>query len=87
MTHFLMSDIKPDGMKLEDVLVVLRRDILYRCTKIMEDSRPEAKHVLENNIAILSLISEAITLAEDSTHTLDKAFGTRGVDGPRIGEE
>ena len=87
MTHFLMSDVNPDGMKLEDILVAIRRDILYRCTKIMEDSRPEAKHVLENNIEIMSLISEAINLAEDSTHTLDKSFGTRGEDGPRIGEE
>ncbi|WP_425405770.1 hypothetical protein [Hwanghaeella sp.] len=86
MTHFLMSDVKPDGMKLEDILSAIRRDILYRCTKIMEDSRPEAKHVLENNIEILSLLSDAIKLAEDSTHTLDKAFGTRNVDGPRIGD-
>ena len=87
MTHFLMSDVKPDGMKLEDILSALRRDILYRCTKITEDKRPEARHVLENNIAILSLLSEALKLAEDSTYTLDKAFGTRGNDGPRIGEE
>lgn len=87
MTHFLISDVKPDGMKLEDILSVIRRDIIYRCTKIMEDTRPEAKHVLENNITILALLSEAITMAEDSSHTLDKAFGTRNVDGPRIGEE
>ncbi len=87
MTHFLMSDVNPGGMKLEEILAVIRRDILYRCTKIMEDQRSEAKHVLENNIEILSLLSEAINLAEDSTHTLDKAFGTRGLDGPRIGEE
>jgi len=87
MTHFLISDTKPDGMKLEEILSVIRRDVLYRCTKIMEDTRPEAKHVLENNIAILALLSEAIGLAEDSTHTLDKAFGVRNVDGPRIGEE
>lgn len=87
MTHFLSSDVNPDGMKLEDILSVLRRDILYRCTKIMDDTRPEAKHVLENNIEILSLLSDAITLAEDSTHTLDKSFGTRGKEGPRIGEE
>lgn len=87
MTHFLMSDVNPDGMKLEDILVVIRRDIIYRCTKIMDDGRPEAKHVLENNIEILGLLSDAIRLAEDSTHTLDKAFGTRGVEGPRIGEE
>ena len=87
MTHFLISDVKPDGMKLEEILSVIRKDVLYRCTKIMEDTRPEAKHVLENNIAILSLLSEAISIAEDSTHTLDKAFGVRNTDGPRIGEE
>lgn len=87
MTHFLISDANPDGMKLEDILAVIRRDILYRCTKIMDDARPEAKHVLENNIEILALLSDSIKLAEDSTHTLDKAFGTKHVDGPRIGDE
>jgi len=33
MTHFLVSDEKPDGSRLEDILNILRKDILIRCTK------------------------------------------------------
>ena len=86
MTHFLVSDTNPDGSKLEDILRVIRNDILSRCTKINEDLRPEAQEVLQNNIKILDLVSQSIALAENSTKILDKAFGP-GDDGgpPRIG--
>ena len=88
MTHFLVSDSNPDGSKLEDILRVIRGDILNRCTKISDDNRPEAQHVLNNNVKILELISQCIVLAEDSTNVLDKAFGPSGKGGPpRIGEE
>jgi len=88
MTHFLVSDENPAGHMLEDLLVALRRDILLRCEKIIEDPRPEAKQVVANNLQILNLITDAIGLAEDSTQVLDKAFGpSRAADGgpPRIG--
>ncbi len=88
MTHFLVSDENPTGHKLEDLLVALRRDILLRCEKIIEDPRPEAKQVVANNLQILNLITDCIGLAEDSTQVLDKAFGpSRAADGgpPRIG--
>jgi len=88
MTHFLVSDENPAGHKLEDLLVALRRDILLRCEKIVEDPRPDAKQVLANNLRILNLITEAIGLAEDSTQVLDKAFGpSQAASGgpPRIG--
>ncbi len=88
MTHFLTSDTNPDGLKLEDLLIAIRKDIITRCTKITDDQRPEARHVLENNVRILTLLTEAIGLAEDSTQTLDKAFGPSvRADGgpPRIG--
>lgn len=87
MTHFLSSDQKPDGHKLEDVLQKVRNDIIYRATKIMEDSKPEAQHVLNNNIEILSLLKDAIKLAEDSTNTLNRAFGNSVPGSPRIGAE
>lgn len=88
MTHFLVSDTNPDGSKLEDILRVIRNDILIRCTKITEDNRPEAQLVLYNNVKILDLVTDAILLAEDSSHALDKAFGPGGKDGsPRIGTE
>jgi hypothetical protein len=88
MTHYLVSDENPEGYRLEDILIALRKDILMRCTKISDDGRAEAKHVLANNIAILEHITEAIALAEDSTTVLDKAFGpSQAAKGgpPRIG--
>ena len=88
MTHFLVSDTNPDGSKLEEILRIIRNDILIRCTKISKDKRPEAQQVLQNNIKILDYISQSIALAEDSTHILDKAFGPGSEDGfPRIGIE
>ena len=88
MTHFLKSDTNPDGSLLEDILSDIRKDILYRCLKITDDQRPEALHVLNNNMKVLNLGSEAIELAKDSTTTLDKAFGKSTVESggtPRIG--
>ena len=88
MTHFLVSEENPDGSKLEEILRVIRNDVLTRCTKISQDVRPEAQQVLAHNIKILENLSDAIALAEDSTQILDKAFGP-GVKGgpPRIGKD
>ncbi|MEQ8604702.1 MAG: hypothetical protein RIB45_15420 [Marivibrio sp.] len=88
MTHYLVSEENPTGLKLELVLMALRREVLTRCTKITDDMRPEAQQVLANNIKILEHLSEAIKLAENSTHILDKAFGPSQADKggpPRIG--
>ncbi len=89
MTHFLRSDKKPEGHKLEDLLMQLRADILHRCEAIAADQRPEALHVMANNVKILGLMSEAINLALDSTRVLDRAFGpSQAAQGgpPRIGK-
>ena len=85
MTHFLATDEKPDGYKLEDILNALRADIVKRAQKIVDDRKPEAQTVLKNNIRILGLLSECIELAEDSTHVLDRSFGPKKVSEPRIG--
>ncbi len=86
MTHFLANDQNPTGYKLEDILAIIRADIVKRATKIVDDRRPEARQVMDNNIRILALLSEAITLAEESTRVLEKSFGP-SVDGkPRIGK-
>ena len=85
MTHFLISDSKPDGYKLEDILTLIRNDILKRATKIMDDRRPEAQTVLENNLRILQILTESIQLAEASTKILDRSFGEHTVGHPRIG--
>lgn len=88
MTRFLISDTNPGGRKLEDILIQLRAEVLTRSTKISEDTRPEALHVMGNNMKILEHLSAAIELAQDSTHLLDRAFGpSEAAHGgpPRIG--
>lgn len=85
MTHFLITEENPDGLKLEDVLKKIRADVINRCGKIVNDPNTIAEKVVGNNIKILGLISEAINLAENSTQLLDKSFGPSG-DTPRIGD-
>ena len=86
MTRFLVSDENPDGHRLEDILNAIRKDILNRSLKISQDTRAEALHVMNNNMKVLGLLSEAMALAEDSTRILDKAFGPHG-NAPRIGKD
>ena len=89
VTHFLRSEKKPDGHKLEDLLMQLRADMIHRCDVIAADTRPEALHVMANNMKILGLLSEAIALSLDSTRVLDRAFGpSQAAHGgpPRIGK-
>jgi hypothetical protein len=88
MTRFLVSDENPAGYKLEEILTVIRADVLKRAGKIALDERQEAQHVLTNNMEVLTCLTRAIELAKDSTRTLDKAFGpsTSSSGGaPRIG--
>ena len=88
MTRFLVSDENPGGYKLEDILAVIRTDVLKRSVKIGVDDRAEAQHVLTNNMQVLQHLTEAIELARDSTRVLGKAFGpSRAAEGgpPRVG--
>lgn len=88
MTRFLQSDENPTGHRLEDILGEIRADVLKRSLKIAHDERPEALHVLSNNMKILQHLTEAAELARDSTRTLDRAFGpSEASEGgpPRIG--
>lgn len=85
MTQFLVTDENPSGYKLEDVLTIIRKDMILRATKILDDDRVQARQVLENNIKILGLLTECINTAEESTHILDKAFGPHKDGEPRIG--
>jgi len=84
MTHFLSTDENPDGYKLEDILSIVRQDIISRAGKIAGDKRPEARQVLANNMHILQKLTECIDLAEESTNVLNRSFG-QGGDAPRIG--
>ncbi len=85
MTQFLLTDENPEGYKLEDLLAAIRKDIILRATKIVDDQRPEAKQVLENNVRILQHITDSIKIAEDSTRLLDRNFGPHEAGQPRIG--
>ena len=85
MTQFLVTDENPKGYKLEDLLAAIRKDIILRATKIVDDQRPEAKQVLENNVRILQHITDSIKMAEDSTRLLDRTFGPHQAGQPRIG--
>lgn len=84
MPRFLISEENPSGYKLEDLLSIIRSDILKKSNKIADDARPEAQHVLANNVQVLNLLTQAIDLARDSTKTLDRAFGPAH-GAPRIG--
>ena len=84
-TTFLTTDENIDGWRLEEILRVIQRDIIRRMQKITGDTRPEARAVLNNNIAILGELSDCIARAEDSTQLLDRAFGPHKDGEPRIG--
>ncbi|MEE8334291.1 MAG: histidine kinase [Alphaproteobacteria bacterium] len=85
VTTFLATDENTDGWRLEEILRVIQHDIVRRMQKITGDSRPEARAVLNNNIAILGNLSDCIARAEDSTQLLDRAFGPHKDGEPRIG--
>ncbi len=85
MTHFLVNEENSGGYRLEEVLLAIRKEIILRATKILDDPRPEARQVLDNNVRILQLLSESIKLAEESTRILDKTFGPPKDGQPRIG--
>jgi hypothetical protein len=88
MTRFLASDTHPNGFRLEDLLLSLRREVATRMQKIMDDVRPEARLVVDNDVRILQLLTEALHLADASTAKLNRSFGpSQAADGgtPRIG--
>lgn len=86
MTRFLVSDENPGGYKLEELLTLIRADVLKRMDRIALDERPEAQAVFANNVAALEHMTRAIELARENSRVLDKAFGPKAVGGPpRIG--
>ncbi len=72
MTNILISETNPKGYTTEKVLGIVRADIVTRLQKHAGDPRKEARQVLDNNIRILQLLGEAITLAEANTRTLSE---------------
>lgn len=88
IARFLVSDEIPSGYKLEGILHAIRAYVTVRCARIMDDPKDEARHVLDNNMEKLNLLSQAIVRAEVSTKVPAKSFGPgRSAKGgpPRIG--
>ena len=83
-TTFLVTGGNPKGWTIEALLTEVQNDMVKRCTKIIDDQRPEARAVLNNNIDILAMLNQCIAKAQDSTRILNRLG--RHVDGrPRIG--
>ncbi|MEQ8248069.1 MAG: histidine kinase [Alphaproteobacteria bacterium] len=70
MTKILVSPDKPDGLKLDAALEVLRGDLMQRCAHILEDRRPDAAIVLRNNIEIMVLLGRCLDKAQESAKAL-----------------
>ncbi len=85
MTHFLITDDNANGHQLEDVLAMVRSDLVKRAALIADDDRQEARKVLANDIKIMAMLSEGVALAEESTALLNRAFGPSRAGKPRIG--
>ena len=84
-TTFLVTTENPDGWQIEDLLTEVQNDIIKRSQKIVDDLRPEARQVLQNNIEILGYLGKCIEKAQDSTAILKRAFGPSEPGKPRIG--
>ena len=83
-TTFLVTPENPDGWMLEELLAEIQNDIMRRCQKIVDDQRPEARSVLNNNIEILSMLTKCVDQAQDSTRILN-SLGPKVEGRPRIG--
>jgi len=87
MTRFLVTPENPTGWRLEDILSEIQKDIIRRCSRILDDPSPVAAPVRYNNIKILGLLTECIKTAEDSTRLLNSIGPSQADKGgpPRIG--
>jgi hypothetical protein len=70
MAKYLVSPENPDGKRTEEILAAIRAEILVRMANYASDPRPEARTVMENNLEIAQLLTEAIHLAEANTNKL-----------------
>jgi len=72
MTQLLASPANPDGWSLEEVLEVLRGDMMWRSAQMVDDPRPEARGLIANNVAIMEHLTHCLHKAQDSTRILGK---------------
>lgn len=89
MTKLLVSPDNPEGWKLEDIIDEIQNDIIRRTARIVDDSRPEARTVLHNNIEIMQLLTSCSEKAHDSTRVLNTLGPSVSPHGgaPRIGRQ
>lgn len=82
-----MTAENPTGWKLEDILGEIQKDVIRRCSKILDDPSPVAVPVRYNNIKILDHLTDCIKLAEDSSRLLNSLGPSQAAagGGPRIG--
>jgi hypothetical protein len=70
----LVSHENPEGKRTEEILSEIRAEILVRMASYGDDPRPEAKAVMENNLKIAQLLTDAIHLAEANTNKLGEVL-------------
>jgi hypothetical protein len=70
MPKYLVSPENPGGKRTEEILTEIRAEIMVRMANYAADPRPEARAVMENNLEIAQLLTEAIHLAEANTNKL-----------------
>jgi hypothetical protein len=85
LTHFLVTDDKPDGPTLEGILAMVRGDWIKRAAHIVDDDRYKTRKVRANNVQIMPMLAECIALAEENNAMLTKAFGPSRKGEPSIG--
>lgn len=75
MEPYLVADAMPKAHRLDDILIIVREDLLKRSQALAESRLPEAKQVMKNNMKLLALLTQAIDLAQDSNKLLNRSFG------------
>jgi len=75
MSSALVVDGVPKAHRLDDILIILRKDLLKRSFDLTESEVPESLEVMRNNVKILGLLSEAIWLSQASNKLIARAFG------------
>lgn len=75
MTKLLISRENPTGYTLEQVIRLIRNDVLQRCLDMSEDPHPDVQEVISNNMHILALMEQIIAHAEGSSEVLKRRYG------------
>src|SRR3546814_18127349 len=74
MPNYLVSPDNPDGKRTEEILLEIRAEILVRMASYAADPRPEARTVMENNLEIAQLLTEAIHLDRSEERRVGKEW-------------